>query len=268
MEGIADYQFIRSLGRGNNGEFFLAASPPRLGLSVEQLTVKVVDGLTAEEAFRRATRELRAFAAVQCPQLVTLYDAGQDGERFYYSMEFLPLGSLAHPAQPIGRVEVIRAVADAARAAHALHEVGIAHRNIEPANVLLTESGGKLADLGLAAVLDPNQSVTGIGNIDGIEYLDPAVLQGERASRSADVWSLGVTLHRALTGVGVYGELPSREPLVAIRKVLSSTPLLAESLTPAERVVLERCTRLVPAERYPTAAELAAAIDELLPPPS
>jgi eukaryotic-like serine/threonine-protein kinase len=261
MDGIADYQFQRSLGRGNNGEFFVSAPPPRLGVAAPTVTVKVVDGPTPEDAFRRATRELRAFAMVQCPQLVTLYDAGQDGDRFYYSMEHLPLGSLASPSRPLTREEIIAAVADAARAAHALHEAGIAHRDIEPSTILLTDTGGKLADLGIAQVLNPGQTVTGLGSIGSVEFMDPSILRGDPASRSADVWGLGVTLHRALTGVGVYGDLPEREPLVAIRKVLSSSPVLSDHLMPAERAIIDRCTQLDPNHRYPTAAELAGALD-------
>jgi serine/threonine protein kinase len=263
MDGIADYQFLQSLGRGNNGEFFLAAPPARLGLNASHVSVKVVDGPTPEDAFRRATRELRAFASVHCPQLVTLYDAGQDGDRFYYSMEYLPLGSLARPSRALTREEILAAVADAARAAHALHEAGIAHRDIEPSTVLLTETGGKLADLGIAQVLNPGMTVTGLGNIGSVEFMDPAILRGDPASRAADVWGLGVTLHRALTGTGVYGELPEREPLVAIRKVLSSTPTLSPQLLAAERTIIDRCTQLDPPNRYPTAAALAEALDAL-----
>ena len=159
-------------------------------------------GQTQEDAFRRATRELRLFASVKSPFLVALYDAGQEGGRFFYAAEYLPLGSLASPAKPLDRGQTLRAVADAARAAHVLHEAGIAHRSIKPANILITETGGKLSDLGLAQVLAPGMTVTGMGPIGSVEYIDPAILSGERAGRPSDLWSLGVTLHRAITGTG------------------------------------------------------------------
>jgi serine/threonine protein kinase len=263
VEGIADYRFLRSLGEGNHGEFFLAEAPPRLGLDAEHVVVKVLHPQAADDAFKRATRELRAFAAVRSPHLVVLYDAGQEGVRLYYAMEYLPLGSLGRPARPVPPDAVLRAVADAARAAHALHEGGIAHRDIRPDTVLLTETGGKLSDLGLAAVLNPGQTVTAVGGLGSIEFMDPAVLRGGSASRAADIWALGVTLHRAVAGVGVYGELPEREPLLAIRKVLSSSPTLDPGLEPAVKAVVERCLRPDPAERYPTAAEVAADLDAL-----
>lgn len=263
MDGIADYRFVRPLGRGNHGDFYLAETPERLGLDVEHVVCKVLHPTAADDAFRRATRELRTFAAVESPLLVTLYDAGQDGDRLYYSMEYLPLGSLARPARPVDEGAVLRAVADAARAAHALHEAGVAHRDINPDTVLLTETGGKLSDLGLASVLNPGQTVTAVGGLSSVEFMDPAVLRGGSASRAADIWALGVTLHRAITGTGVYGELPENEPLLAIRRVLSTEPAVSDELAPDVRSVVERCLRPDPAERYPTAAEVAKAIDDV-----
>jgi serine/threonine protein kinase len=260
---IADYSFVRTLGEGNHGEFHLATPPARLRLSTEYVAVKVLNGGGSEESFRRMTKELRAFASVQSPYLVTLYDAGQEGGTFYYSMEYFPLGSLAAPARPLTRPETIRAVTHAARAAHSLHEAGVAHRDIKPANVMLHEHGAKLSDLGLAQVLQPGQTVTGIGTVGSIEFIDPVIMRGERASRATDIWSLGLTLHRALTGVGVYGELPDRDPLLALRKVLSTSPTLDPGLSPAERSVVEACIEPDLAKRIPTAEALAQRLDQL-----
>src|ERR1022692_4168065 len=102
-EEIADYTFIRRLGAGSHGVFYLARRPARLQASGEFVAVKVMSGGSSQDVFRRAARELAAFAAVSSPYLVSLYDAGQQGEQIYYSMEYLPGGSLAHPAQPPGR---------------------------------------------------------------------------------------------------------------------------------------------------------------------
>ncbi|MFC7642851.1 protein kinase [Streptosporangium lutulentum] len=94
-------------------------------------------------------------------------------------MEYLPEGSLAHPAEPPSRERVLRSVACVARAAQALHEEGIVHGDIRPGNVLLTELGGKLSDLGLSRVLTPGVTVTGMGDVGSVEFADPAMLQGE-----------------------------------------------------------------------------------------
>lgn len=260
MQGIADYDFVRSLGQGNHGEFFLAHRPERLPVDDEYVAVKVVGG-TGQDAFRRATRELKAFAAVSSPYLVTLYDAGQQAGIFYYSMEYLPGGSLATPSTPRERGELYRALACAARAAQALHDAGIVHRDISPSNVLLTEDGGKLADLGLAQVLSPGVTITGMGALPSVEFTDPALLRGEPPSTTVDIWSLGATLHWFVSGAGLYGGLPVHDPLLTLRKVLSTSPELAADL-PDDVAELIRACIGDPAGR-PTAAELADRLEAL-----
>src|SRR5512143_297089 len=187
MDGIADYTFVRLLGEGNHGRFYLARPPGRLPVDADHVAVKVMDAATTDDAFRRATRELRAFAAVRSPYLVRLFDAGQQAGTFFYAMEYLPMGSLAAPARPLERGEVLRAVAQAALAAHDLHEAGLVHRDVKPGNVLVHEAGAKLSDLGLAQILAPGVTITGMGSVGSVEYLDPAILRGRRPSRSTDV---------------------------------------------------------------------------------
>jgi eukaryotic-like serine/threonine-protein kinase len=263
VERIADYTFVRSLGEGNYGEFFLASPPPRLKVGSEHVAVKVLSGSATDDAFRRATKELKLFASVRSPYLVTLFDAGQEDTSFYYAMEYFPLGSLAAPARPLTRDEVLTAVSHGARAAHALHEAGIVHRDIKPANILLHESGAKLSDLGLAQLVSPGLTITGMGPLASVEFLDPAVMRGGRASRASDIWSLGVTLHRALTGAGLYGELPERDPLLAMRRVLNEQPALHPSLSAPEAELVASCLAPDPLDRPPTAEVVADRINEL-----
>ena len=262
-ETVADYRILGPAGAGSTGSFYFAVPPVRLGLSTERVLLKVVPGVVDDDAFRRVSRELRSFAAVSSPYLVRLYDAGQDGGVFYYSMEYLSLGSLAAPTRPLGRTEVLRAVADASRAAHDLHEAGLADRDIQPSSVLLHDGGAKLADLGLAQVLNPDQTVTGLSGLESVEYIDPGVLSGGRVSRGADIFALGATLNRALSGEGLYGYLPPNEPLVAVRRVLTTPPAASAQLTASERAIVERCIAADPTERWQNAAALARAIDEL-----
>lgn len=257
MQGIADYRFIRPLGEGSHGTFYLAAPPPRLGLDVEHVAVKVLAGNNDDDAVRRTTRELRAFASAQSPYLVTLFDAGQQDGSFFYSMEYFPLGSLAEPARSLTRSEVLTAVAQAALAAHALHEAGIVHRGIKPENILLVEGGARLSDLGLAQALAPGQTMTGLGPIGSVEFIEPAILLGQRGSRASDIWALGVTLHRALTGVGVYGDLPAKDALFAVRKVLSSKPELSPDLDPEAAAVVSRALATDPQDRQRDALTFA-----------
>lgn len=266
MHGIADYTFLRPLGGGSHGTFYLAATPARLGLDAEHVAVKVLSGGTDEDAFRRTTRELRAFAAASSPYLVTLYDAGQQGGLFFYSMPYYPDGSLAEPRQPLRRERVLRAVAQAARAAHALHEAGVVHRSIKPQNVLLDGDEARLSDLGLAQALTAGQTVTGLGPIAAVEYLEPAILLGGRGSRASDVWSLGVTLHRALSGRGVFGDLPADDALIAVRTVLSTKPQVDPTLGAPEADLVRRCLAPDPSDRPRDALALAEELEALAHP--
>jgi len=259
---VADYVIVRQLGEGNHGRYYLARPPARLELSDEFVALKVFGDRVSELGYDRGVRELRAFAAVRSPYLVTVYDAVLE-DTFAYAMQYFPLGSLAAPARPLARTEVYRVLEHAARAAHALHEAGMAHSDIKPANVLLAEGNsggdaisGRLSDLGLARFLAPGTTLTSMGRASSVEYLDPDVIGGARPSRRTEIWALGATVHRALAGTGLYGELPDAQPLLAIRKVLGTQPQVDPGLRPAEAEVVRLC--LAPDNgRLPTAEAVA-----------
>ena len=263
-DGIADYRFISALGPGDPGPFYLARCPERLPVSAEFVAVKVLSGASRNDAFRRAIRELTAFAAVRSPYLVTLYDAGQQGNDIYYSMEYLAEGSLARPACPLQPGTALTAVAHAARAAHALHEAGIAHNDIKPGNILLRACRGKLADLGLSHLLTPGLTSTGLGSAASVEYLDPALIRGERPSRASDVFALGATLHKALTGESLYGVRPADNAMVAVRRVMSRPAVISASLDRATKEVIGWAIATEAAARPATAVALAERIEGLL----
>jgi len=270
---IADYVIVRQLGEGNHGRYYLARPPARLELAEEFVALKVFGDRVGELAYERGVRELRAFAAVRSPYLVTVYDAVLE-DTFAYAMRYFPLGSLAAPARPLDRGQVHRALEHAARAAHALHEAGMAHSDIKPANVLLVEDdendaadggiGGRLSDLGLARFMAPGTTLTSMGRASSVEYLDPDVIGGARPSRRTEIWALGATVHRALAGTGLYGELPDAQPLLAIRKVLGAPPHVDPALRPAEAELVRLC--LAPDDRrLPTAEAVADRLAALRP---
>jgi serine/threonine protein kinase len=253
---IVDYEVLSLLGEGPHARCYLTRPPAHLG---DGVVVKVFTELVTEPAFDRAVRELRAAAAVRSPRLVRVFDAVL-GENFAYAMEYLPLGSLAEPAFPPSRAEILKTLEDAARGVHELHEAGIVHGGIHPGNVLLAEEadgtlGGRLAEPGLSRVLMPGAVVPGAGRGGVLEFRDPDLLSGASPSRRTEVWALGATIHRALSGTGLYGELPGH-PLGAIRELHSTNPQVHPGLAPDEAALVRDCTADGP-DRLRTAAEVA-----------
>ena len=267
---IADYRTVRALGAGSHGTCYLAVPPARLQLDVEHVALKVFSNPCGEDAFHRGVRELRSFAAVRSPHLVHLYEAAL-GDLFMYAMDYFPGGSMAAPSMPLQRDQALAVLECAARGAHDMHEAGLVHSDIKPANVLIAggdragttaSPAGVLSDLGLARVITAATAVSGIGSSASLEYADPDTLVGQTPSRATDIWALGATIHRTLTGEGLYGELPDMQPLVAIRTVQSTKPRISRTLSPAERDLVSEC--LAPhSDRFRTAAELADRISEV-----
>ena len=263
MDEIAGFKIRQLLREGNFGTFYITTPPDRLQIADADVTLKVMIGAASDDEFRRFANELRIFASLRSPYLATLYEAGNADGTLYYAMESFPDGSLEEPARELTLAERAGAGAAAARGAHDLHEAGVVHRDIKPANILLAGGHAKLADLGLTHIMTPGQTFTGRGPIGTVEFMAPAMIHGEPASRATDTWSLAVSLHWALTGSGVYGRIPTQNVVDALRHVLSTTPAVAPSLSEGWRGLLETCLIGEPEQRPRTAAQLADGIEEV-----
>jgi eukaryotic-like serine/threonine-protein kinase len=262
VDRIGDYVFLRELGRGEHSQVYLARTPRRLGIAADAVAVKVLS-LSGSDGFDALADELGIAAALRSPLLVPMYDVGMDAGVVFYVMRHEPLGSLFTPVRGLTRRERLLAVARAARGAHELHEAGLAHRGIGATNVLLGKAGAVLAEPALGHLLTHGHTLSGLGMGAGrLELLDPELMRGRPAGRASDIWSLGVTLHLALTGHGLFPALVSADPFTAVRIYLRSQPEPGENLADRERTVVVTALHPDPARRYGTAAEFAGAVEE------
>jgi eukaryotic-like serine/threonine-protein kinase len=263
MQQIADYRVLQPLGAGNGGQVFICEASPRLRGAQPQVAVKLIEQPAGEPELHKVAEELQRFVAAADPYLVGLHDVGLSNGRLYIAMEHCPHGSLAGAHGRLDHHTVARAVSHAARGVHALHEAGIAHRNIKPSNILLGAQSGKLSEPGLTHLITPGQTVTGVGHAGAIEFMEPGVVRGERAARASDIWSLGAVLHEALTGMSVYGALPGGSLLAALRHVLSNAATVSPQVPEPWQAIVQRCVAADRADRYSTARELADEIDRV-----
>lgn len=211
----------------------------------------------------RARSETTVLASLNHPSLVTLFDAQLvPGRPEYMIMEFVdgPTLSQRLTEGPMPADEVAHIAADLAEALHVVHSAGVVHRDIKPSNVLLAPShlpGGrcraKLADFGIAWLLDTTR-VTAPGVVIGTAaYLAPEQVRGAQPSPPADIYSLGLVLLEALTGGRAF---PEAEGIGTALARLTSAPVIPSSVGSEWAHLLVRMTSIDPDQR-PDAAEVA-----------
>ncbi|MFT3883215.1 MAG: serine/threonine-protein kinase [Gemmatales bacterium] len=260
-ERIAHFEVLDELGRGGMGIVY-KAQDLRLGRTV---ALKVVlDGSHAGVTERQRFQvEVEAAARLQHPNIVQVYEVGEDHSRPFMSMEYCPGGSLEdlirdQPQQPREAAQMVAKLADALDHAH---RAGIVHRDVKPANVLLAANGEpKLADFGLAKRLDGKDELTQTGAIIGsLGYMAPEQAAGHTrdATSSADVYSLGAVLYKLLTGRPPFQNLNQLE---MINSIVARDPVSIRTLqrkVPQDLVTIcHVCLEKKPARRYASAAAL------------
>jgi len=263
MDGIAGYSDLRPLVQGAGTTSWLATPPARLRVDGPVVLTTFEPTVEAERT-HRAVEELDVVATVASPYVLRLLDVGHEGGRVFSAAEQRSGGTLDHPAAELEREGILKVVADAARGAHALHEAGLAHGAIAPATILLHEEGAKLDIPSLDHVLHPGLTVAAGASVTSVECADPAVVRGGLAGRPSDIWSLGVTLHRALSGRSVYGEERAADDLFdAVLHLLSHRAVVADGVEPEVATLVTACVAVDPGDRPSTALAVAEWLDEI-----
>ena len=205
---LGPYRVIDSLGQGGMGQVFKAEH----SLMGRIVAIKVLPlHKSTPEAVAYFTREMRAHAQLDHDNLVRAFDAGRDGSVYYLVTEFVPGTDLRKLVRARGRLtmpEAASIIAQAARGLQFAHDKGMIHRDVKPANILVTPDGrAKVSDVGLASFLDVElESDPRAGRIVGTsDYLSPEhVRPPYQVSVASDIYSLGCTLYYAVTGQAVF----------------------------------------------------------------
>jgi len=269
---LGPYEVIAHLGAGGMGEVYRARDT-RLDRTV---AIKVLPASLVSDPDRRARfeREAKAISSLNHPHICTLHDVGHQDGIDYLVMEYVEGQSLAERLTR-GSLSLERALRVGAEMAEALdraHSQGIVHRDLKPGNVMLTKSGVKLLDFGLAklradgvvpagtlsALATAEKPLTGEGTLLGtLPYMAPEQLEGKEADHRSDIWSLGAVMYEMVTGQRAF-EAKSQASLIAA--ILEREPPPLANLQPMSPPALERavktCLAKDPDRRWQSAADL------------
>ncbi len=221
-----------------------------------------------DEELRRFLREAQTAARLSHPNIAAVYDLGEEAGRVYIVMEFVD-GSSLHQLgklEPARAMEILR---DAALALHHAHQEGVIHRDIKPHNIMVNRKGRTyVMDFGLAKAVRGGDGMTIPGMIMGTpSYMPPEQAEGrtQHIDRRSDVYSLGATLHAALTGKPPF---PGRSPVDIMYKVVHSPPPALPAGEPGLSTDLDKvCQRAMSKRRearYPDSKQFAADLDKVL----
>ncbi|WP_240809734.1 serine/threonine-protein kinase [Actinomadura sp. WMMA1423] len=253
---LGPYVLTARLGRGGMGTVFLGEDD-----AGRQVAVKVINAeLTDDEAFHdRFRREVTAARQVSRFCTAAVLDARLDGDPLYVVTEYVNGPSVEEAVKangPLRGGDLEALAVNIATALLAIHGAGIVHRDLKPSNVLLSATGPRVIDFGIARALDATEGPTRTGQFVGTPaYIAPELMQGEEITPAADVFSWGCVVAYAGTGRAPFGGGRLHE---VINRVMTADPDL-EGLDPAVHDVVARSLAKDPAKR-PTVKQLIQAL--------
>ncbi|MBZ5678099.1 MAG: protein kinase [Acidobacteriia bacterium] len=268
---LGKYEILAKLGEGGMGEVWRARD--------EQLhrnvALKVLPPEFARDPSRRARfeQEARALAALNHPNIVAVYEFGEENGRVYLVSELVE-GESLRSLLDRGRVTTRRATEIASQIADAMagaHSAGIIHRDLKPENIMLTASAGavKVLDFGLAKQTLAGNSdatltmgaATQPGTVMGtVGYMSPEQVRGANTDHRSDIFSFGVILYELLTGSRAFQAASQVETMNAILHADPPDPADADAVPPALLTIARRCLEKNPEQRFQSAADLAFAL--------
>ena len=275
---LGPYEVIAPIGAGGMGEVY-SARDTRLDRTV---ALKILPPHLADtpEVRQRFEREARSVSSLNHPNICALYDIGRQDNTDYLVMEYLEGQTLGKRIEqgPMPAPELLRIAVQICEALEKAHRQGVIHRDLKPGNVMLTKSGAKLLDFGLAkgaapAVTDISSSptmtqpmagssrgnqLTVQGTIVGtLQYMPPEQLEGSEADARSDIFSFGATLYEMATGQKAF---PAKSQASLIAEILKAQPRPISELQPLVPPALERivttCLSKDPDDRWQSAGDL------------
>lgn len=265
---LADrYRLIECIGRGAAGKVWRARDE-RLDRIVALKTVHVAADADAPGAVARFRREARASAAISSPFVVSVYDAGRDGDHAFLVMELLSgpsLKDLLGERGPLPLREGLRVTADVACGLAAAHAAGFVHRDLKPGNVVFGDAVPKIVDFGIARLADPGDAtMTSASMVAGTAaYMSPEQAMGKSVGPASDAYALGSLLFTVFTGEPPFTHASAVEQATA--QVREDPPSLAERRPDLPAALVSLAAQLLEkdAAARPSAAQVADALDAL-----
>src|SRR5713226_2864551 len=264
QQKIGKYEVRERIGRGGMGMIFKAHDPVlnrAVALKVISTDIEVTDELRA-----RFFREAQACARLSHPNIVTVYDMGEDDGRLFIVMEYLEGEELRHviaQRKALALEDKLAIMAQVCDGLHYAHQMGIVHRDVKPGNVMLLRNGHvKLLDFGIAQIAAAESDLTRTGLIMGtIRYISPEQVRG-RADHRSDIFSVGAVFYEFLSF-----RLPftGTDPMQILEQLRTEDPPplagLDPTIPPELAAIVERAMRKDPAERFPDLAKMRAELE-------